>query len=122
MYDAGDQMVTISLVVPTVLDLNSHLKKKRDSARHCRPLVNALLESLLRRFKGIFLNCQMTEPSPGSHDEPFVDKVYPLSTVLDPQFSLHWVDIDVLIDTDAHSLRHTREELKEMLQGNLKLN
>ena len=59
----------------------------------------------------------MAAPSAGSHDEPFGDKIYLLSTVLDPQFCLQWVDIDVVTDTDLDAQRKTREGLKEMLQG-----
>lgn len=54
----GDTMVTISYVVPTVLSLYSGLKKLegRGGDYHCKPLVLALKDSLLKRFRGIFVN------------------------------------------------------------------
>lgn len=113
---SGDQLVTISLVVPTVLDLHSHLKKK-ESVRYCQPLVAALMASLRKRFCGIFQNCQTAEGIAGNHDQPFSDKVYLIATVLDPRFSIQWVDIDVHIESDTDSTRRIRNEFKEMLQG-----
>lgn len=109
-------MVTISLVVPTVLDLNTHLVKKQESARHCLPLLRALLASLRKRFRGIFTNCKMAAPLEGVEEDntPFKDKVYLLAAVLDPRFALHWVDIDVVMERDQE---RTRAELKRMLQG-----
>jgi len=44
--------VTISLVIPTVLDLHSQLKAKGDRVRQCGLLVTALLKSLVQRFPG----------------------------------------------------------------------
>lgn len=48
----GNQTATISLVVPTILDLNKHLEKIKDRARYCRRVVIALArvatEAILR--------------------------------------------------------------------------
>ena len=59
----------------------------------------------------------MCDANMDSHDQPFVDKVYLLSTVLDPRFGLHWVDIDVFVDTNQDCLRPFKRDLKEMSLG-----
>ena len=110
--------MTISMVVPTVLDLYSHLGNMREKARHghCKALVNKLMTSLMRRFKGIFVACSMAA-SEAAHEEPFSDKVYLIAAVLDPRFAMHWVDIDVLTEGDATTLKQLRQDVKDMLEG-----
>lgn len=44
----GEKSVTISMVVPTVLDLNTHLLKMEETRMQCRPLVRALQLSLVK--------------------------------------------------------------------------
>ena len=84
-------------MVPVVLDINSHLRKWTDDARFCKTLVTALHTSLKKRFRGIFINCGMdTRPGSGSHQEPFIEKIYLVGAVLDPQYMMHWVDADVV--------------------------
>ena len=112
----GDQTATISLVVPTVLDLNTHLCKMKDRARYCRPLVISLSTSPWRRFDGIFVSCNMIK-EPELTDNQFSDKVYLLATVLDLQFAMHFVDLDVLVDeANAAALTKLREDLKNRLE------
>ena len=116
-YYKGDQIATISLVVPTVLDLNSHLGKMKERARYCRAVVMALATSLRRRFNGICVSCNMIKV-PEVINNPFSDKVYLLATVLDPQFAMHFVDLDVLVaGADAAALTKVRENLKKRLEG-----
>ncbi|KAJ3604983.1 hypothetical protein NHX12_027034 [Muraenolepis orangiensis] len=57
----GEKNVTISVVVPTVLDLNTHLLKLEEANTKCQPLVRALREALLKRFMGIFVYINMAE-------------------------------------------------------------
>uniref|UniRef100_A0A3B5QUR0 Uncharacterized LOC111606838 n=1 Tax=Xiphophorus maculatus TaxID=8083 RepID=A0A3B5QUR0_XIPMA len=70
----GERSVTISMVVPTVLDLNTHLLKMEETRMQCRPLVRALQHG---------------------REEPFNHDVYFFAAMLDPQFGLSWVDLDV---------------------------
>ena len=49
--------------------------------------------------------------------KPYTNKIYPISSVLDPHFELQWVDMDVYIDTDMKSLTNMRDKLKKTLQG-----
>ena len=76
-------------MVPTVLDLNTYLSKMKDRARYCEALVMALSTSLRRRFRGIFVSCNMIK-EPEVTDNQFSDKVYLLATVLDPQFAMRF--------------------------------
>ncbi|XP_038063040.1 uncharacterized protein LOC119733733 [Patiria miniata] len=113
----GDKSATITQVVPVVLDINSHLSKWKDDARVCKTLVTALHKSLKKRFRGIFINCGMdTEPGSGSHQEPFIEKIYLVGAVLDPQYMLHWVDADVVFTgSPEKSKNKLKDTLKEMV-------
>uniref|UniRef100_A0A3Q1CK49 HAT C-terminal dimerisation domain-containing protein n=1 Tax=Amphiprion ocellaris TaxID=80972 RepID=A0A3Q1CK49_AMPOC len=55
----GEKSVTISIVVPTVSDLNTHLLEMEETRMQCRPLVKALRQSLMKRFSGIFTKTNM---------------------------------------------------------------
>lgn len=57
----------------------------------------------------------MTKDSGG--DEPFSHNVYFLATMLDPQFGLNWVDLDVRNGQNATSNKNFREDLKKTLTG-----
>lgn len=108
----GEKSATIGLVVPIVLDIHSHLKMWKENARFCKPLVVALDGSLRRRFKGIFINCDMEIAS--DDRAPYHEKVYLIAAVLDPQYKLHWVDADVVVNEDDDKLQ---DSLKLRLKG-----
>lgn len=50
-------------------------------------------------------------------EEPFSYNVYFLATMLDPQFGLSWVDLDVNNGGNATSVKKLRDELKKTLTG-----
>lgn len=104
--------MTISMVVPTVLDLNTHLLKMGETRSQCQPLIKALHTSLQRRFSGIFVKAKMAMEC--EEPMPFYQDVYFLSAMLDPQFGLNWVDLDVT-NHDATSLKKFREDVKRTL-------
>uniref|UniRef100_A0A3Q1GY77 HAT C-terminal dimerisation domain-containing protein n=1 Tax=Acanthochromis polyacanthus TaxID=80966 RepID=A0A3Q1GY77_9TELE len=56
-----EKCVMISMVVPTVLDLNTHLLKVEETRMQCRPLVKTLWQSLMKRFSGIFTKINMAK-------------------------------------------------------------
>ena len=118
---AGEQTVTISIVIPTVLNLNSHLKAKMESVRSCRGLVTALTSSLHKRFIGIFKNCHMNKsPTASAHlDSPFDENIYLIATTLDPRFALDWVDEDVALDQDDIDRQRIRNRLKCKVKGKI---
>ncbi|XP_030599481.1 zinc finger BED domain-containing protein 4-like isoform X2 [Archocentrus centrarchus] len=113
----GEKSVTISMVVPTVLDLNTHLLKMEETRMQCRPLVAALKQSLMKRFSGIFIKINMAKES--GREQPFNHNVYFFATMLDPQFGLSWVDLDVTNGGNAASVKKFREELKKTLTDTL---
>ncbi|KAK9953880.1 hypothetical protein ABG768_016000 [Culter alburnus] len=108
----GEKSVTISMVVPTVLDLNTHLLKMGETRSQCQPLIKALHNSLQRRFSGIFVKAKMARECEAPM--PFHQDVYFLSAMLDPQFGLNWIDLDVS-NSDASSLKMFREDVKRTL-------
>lgn len=79
----------ISIIVPTVLDLNTHLIKCETTHILCRPIARALHGSLKKRFQGIFEQFYMAGKT--GKEEPFNNKIYTLDTMLDPQFGLNTV-------------------------------
>ena len=86
-------------MLPTVLDLHSHLMDTQH-VRYCKPVTNALLASLRKQFSGIFHHCripqqQAPQSSTASSKLQFSDTIYPIARVLDPQFFFHWVDMDM---------------------------
>ena len=91
--------MTITVVVPLVLDLNSHLQTWHTEARHCQTIVRNLHESLKKRFRGIFIRCLMEKEAGvgGVLEEPFFDKIFLMAPVLDPQYMMHWVDEGVQV-------------------------
>uniref|UniRef100_A0A3B5PVV0 Uncharacterized LOC111606838 n=1 Tax=Xiphophorus maculatus TaxID=8083 RepID=A0A3B5PVV0_XIPMA len=93
----GERSVTISMVVPTVLDLNTHLLKMEET----------------RIFSGIFTKTNMAKDS--GREEPFNHDVYFFAAMLDPQFGLSWVDLDVTNGGNAASVKKFRDELKKTL-------
>ena len=110
----GDKSVTISFVVPTVLDLYSHLDRCQGTSCHCRSLINALKKSLQTRFLGIFEKCKMLGPF-GGEMVPFSENVYFMAAVLDPVFACHWIDVDVVCD-DEEQTNRARSSTRRMLE------
>lgn len=110
----GDHQVTISMVVPTVLDLKNHLIKMEVQMPQAVTIVRALKRSLEKRFSGIFRQICMDEKDP---EEPFSHRIYFLATMLDPQFGLTWVDLDVQNGETGPALKRFRDDLKKSLIG-----
>ncbi|KAL1276730.1 hypothetical protein QQF64_036353, partial [Cirrhinus molitorella] len=82
----------------------------------CQPLIKALHTSLQRRFSGIFVKAKMARECEAPM--PFYEDVYFLSAMLDPQFGLNWIDLDVT-NSDASSLKKFREDVKRTLTNTL---
>ncbi len=113
----GEKIVTISMVVPTVLDLNTHLIQMDSPKSLCRPLIRALRESLQQRFSGIFIALHMAEPEDHSFDAPFCHDIYSQAAMLDPQFGMSWVDMDVRTSGNTVAIKRLREEVRKLLTG-----
>lgn len=72
-------------------------------------LVRSLQASLVKRFRGIFISVKMASAKDES-PAPFSDPVYLKAAVLDPAFSLQWVEHHVLVSP----------EIKEVLAQKVK--
>ena len=68
----------------------------KDNLTTCEPLVVSLLDSLERRFQGLFQNIgtvlHLPQGEGDSVDPPFGYSLYVVAAVLDPQFGLDWVE------------------------------
>ena len=120
----GEQTVTISLVIPIVLKLNSHLRKIKESARFCRGLVAALTSPLQKQFIGIFKTCYMKRaPAEIVHFQlAFGQSIYIIATTLDPRFALDWLNEDVIFDEDDDiDVQRIRSRIKCTVKSNIKV-
>ncbi|XP_050958759.1 zinc finger BED domain-containing protein 4-like [Labeo rohita] len=108
----GDTAVTISMVVPTILDLRTHLIKMEVHLPQIVTIVRAMKKSLEKRFSGIFRRINMDEGDP---EQPFNHRIYFLAAMLDPQFGLSWVDLDVQNGESGPALKRFRDDLKKSL-------
>ncbi|RXN07736.1 neoverrucotoxin subunit alpha-like protein [Labeo rohita] len=108
----GDTAVTISMVVPTILDLRTHLIKMEVHLPQIVTIVRAMKKSLEKRFSGIFRRINMDEGDP---EQPFNHRIYFLAAMLDPQFGLSWVDLDVQNGETGPALKRFRDDLKKSL-------
>ena len=107
-------------MLPTVLHLHSHLSKMMKNIQFCKGLAKALLQSLRKRFAGIFRTCHMltSEPESAHLSLPYEDEIYVIATTLDPRFSLEWLDVDVILDLDDDDRQHRiRNRIKYATQG-----
>ncbi|XP_078021628.1 zinc finger BED domain-containing protein 4-like [Epinephelus lanceolatus] len=95
----GEKIVTVSSVLPCVLSLNHHLEKLKKQVRFLGSMIQSLQCSLTKRFRGIFFNVKMLSAAPGE-ELPFADPLYIRAAVLDPAFSMMWLQHDVLVTDD----------------------
>lgn len=96
----GEKIVTVSSVLPSVLSLNHHLEELNKEVSFLGGMVKSLQASLMKRFRGIFVNVRMSAAVPGEEPLPFGDPLYIRAAVLDPAFSMMWLHHDVLVTDD----------------------
>ncbi|XP_061880235.1 zinc finger BED domain-containing protein 4-like [Entelurus aequoreus] len=108
----GEKVITISAVVPSILSLNHHLEKLKPQVCFLSGLVRSLQTSLNKRFLGIFINVKMARTQDGI-TAPFSDPVYLKAAVLDPAFSLLWVEPHVLVSRDVKA--EVAQQVKELI-------
>ncbi|KAJ8356673.1 hypothetical protein SKAU_G00194670 [Synaphobranchus kaupii] len=100
----GENIVTVSPVLPCVLSLNHHLEKLKQQVRFLGSMVKSLQGSLKKRFRGIFVNVRMSAAAPGEESLPFADPFYIRAAVLDPACSMMWLHHDVLVNDDPNEV------------------
>ena len=98
------QLVTISLVVPTVLHLYQHVKWFE--ADHLATIAADLRDGLIKRFTGILTQCKVIR-SVDSNSKPFENEIYLISTLLDPSYGLLWVREE--LDLESSQLELEKE-------------
>ena len=84
----AEKVVTISLVVPSVVHLISHLIEIKDNLSFCNKLAQQLQSSIEQRFAGIINRLNQVQ---GQDDDPFNDPLYFMATLLDPTFKFFWI-------------------------------
>lgn len=99
----GENIITISMAVPKVLDLNIHLIQLDSPKSLCR-------------FSGIFFVLHMADED-HSHDKTFSHDIYMQAVMLDPQFGMSWVDMDVTTSGSNFAIKGLREEVWKSLTG-----
>lgn len=91
----GDNYVTISCVVPSVVALLKCLAGLSSRARYHGALVKSMIASIHRRFSGLLHSIQM---KPGTtsqlESEPFEQLLYPAAAVMDPAYGFVWLESD----------------------------
>jgi hypothetical protein len=90
----GDQVVTISCVIPIILSLKARLEIHLNSPGSFTSLVKTLLNSLCDRFSGIFeLLGIKKSPELRKHfnELKFNSNVFLMATALDPSYAYHWL-------------------------------
>ncbi|MGH0142010.1 UNVERIFIED_CONTAM: hypothetical protein FKN15_074964 [Acipenser sinensis] len=110
----GEEVPTISLVIPTVLALGRHLQNCVKKAKFLKPLITELQSSIRKRYLGIFKSVGMTEEGvvDFNNSHPFGEAVYAVAAVLDPAFSLQWL-VDVNVEDEKKEV--IRLKVKELV-------
>jgi hypothetical protein len=98
----AEMIVTVSLVVPAIVHLITHLRDIKEILLFCAKLVEQLQSSIEKRFAGIInrLNQENVE-----ENDPFNDPLYFMAAVLDPSFKFYWIrDLKLLANVE-HRLK-----------------
>ncbi|KAK7172158.1 hypothetical protein R3I93_004459 [Phoxinus phoxinus] len=114
----GEKTVTVSVVVPCVLTLHSHLQEISGRVRYCGPLVRALENFIKARFTEIFSAVMMPgcEPDEGRGPTKFPFTIaYFVASVLDPAFSFQWLEHDVQLDNSIKG--ELKSQIKEYIKA-----
>lgn len=90
----GDTYATIGCVVPSLVALHKCLTSLQKTVRYHNGLVRSLLDAVLNRFSGIFINLQMMKGNDCQPNLPYSDPVYIVAAALDPNYGYIWLDAD----------------------------
>lgn len=84
----AEKVATVSLVVPSIVHLLSHLENFKQSPTVCQKLTQQLRSSIERRFAGIVKRLKLSNIT---DTDPFNDPLYFMASVLDPAFKFFWI-------------------------------
>lgn len=103
----AEEMVTASLVIPSIVHLLVHLRDIKNNLLICKKLVQELEKSLNKRFSGIIDRLNLVDTDDNKN---FGDLLYFIATVLDPSFRFYWIQ-------DLRLPVQTENRLKESILG-----
>ena len=104
----AEEAVTISLVLPSVVHLISHLRDVKQDISVCGKLIQQLEQSIKTRFVGIINRINLVDVA---KDSPYDDPIYFIAAVLDPAFKFLWIHDLKLSPTTANQLKQNIIEL-----------
>jgi hypothetical protein len=90
----GDQYPTLGCVVPSLVSLHKILSTQCQTAQYHKVFARALLDSLVTRFRGLYVNVGLLPGNPASDGKAFGDFVYIMAAVMDPMYNFIWLDVD----------------------------
>ena len=94
----AEMIVTVSLVVPAIVHIISHLRDIKQNLLFSTKLVEQLQSSIERRFTGIIHRLNQVDVE---ENDPFNDPLYFMAAVLDPSFKFYWIrDLKLLANVE----------------------
>ncbi|CAF4712886.1 unnamed protein product, partial [Rotaria sp. Silwood2] len=81
-------IVTVSLIVPAIIHLITHLRDIKSNLTFCMKLVEQLQVAIETRFAGIIHRVNLVNVE---KNDPFNDPLYFMAAVLDPSFKFYWI-------------------------------
>jgi hypothetical protein len=85
----AEEVVTVSLVMPSIVHLLVHLRDIKNDLSICKKLVQQLEESLRKRFSGIINRLNLIDVTDYKN---YGDPLYFMAAVLDPSFRFYWME------------------------------
>lgn len=92
--------------------LHKCLTSLQNSAKYHSGLVRSLLQAVMNRFSGIFINLQMMQADDRQQNTPYSDRVYVVAAALDPNYGYIW------LDADHPGTAAVKCSLKQLINGN----
>ncbi|CAF2979241.1 unnamed protein product [Rotaria sp. Silwood2] len=84
----AETVVTVSLVVPSIVHLVTHLRDINEDISFCGKLVQQLQASIETRFSGIINRLNQVDVINNDH---YGDPLYFIAAFLDPSFKFYWI-------------------------------
>ena len=109
----GDEVVTITFALPSVLAIINYLQISKRNLKYCGTIADALLASMNWRFDGILQRVQVAQAKwvPDTNSLPYGSDIYFNATFFDPKFHLQWIDNEMLLPDEL------KEELRKEVTG-----